>query len=278
MTPEMPAPIHTVLVALSLAFVAVAAYHRIRSFESRERLDRTKEGWPILIGLRLTGLLTLGSGVAWLWYPPWFEWATVSVPEWVRWTGVAGFALSVFWLMWMFVTLGRNLTDTVVTRRDAKFVDNGPYRYVRNPMYTGILVLGFSLGLALGTWLLPLATTLVWCFRFSPGAPVLRRAISLRASAINTATIWRESAASSLSCRAEPYHGHAVEAGQKNLGRQATRLRLECDGRRFGPKQRGAREVAVDARLHLLGLRGAVVNGVQQRLARNRSLRRKDHR
>ena len=158
----MPAPIHTALVALSLAFVAVAAYHRIRSFESRERLDRTKEGWPILIGLRLAGLLTLGSGAAWLWYPPWFEWAVVPVPEWVRWTGVAGFALSVFWLMWMFVTLGRNLTDTVVTRRDAKFVDNGPYRYVRNPMYTGILVLGFSLGLALGTWLLPLATTLVF--------------------------------------------------------------------------------------------------------------------
>lgn len=62
----------------------------------------------------------------------------------------------------MFHTLGRNLTDTVVTRRDAYFVDYGPYRFVRNPMYTGILLLGMNLGLALGTWLLPLAASLMF--------------------------------------------------------------------------------------------------------------------
>jgi protein-S-isoprenylcysteine O-methyltransferase Ste14 len=62
----------------------------------------------------------------------------------------------------MFHALGRNLTDTVVTRRDAHFVDQGPYRFVRNPMYIGILMVGMSLGLALGTWLLPLAASLMF--------------------------------------------------------------------------------------------------------------------
>ena len=67
--------------------------------------------------------------------------------------------MGITWLSWMFISLGTNLTDTVVTRRNAHFVDHGPYRYVRNPMYTGILLLGASLGLALGTWLVPLAAT-----------------------------------------------------------------------------------------------------------------------
>ena len=62
----------------------------------------------------------------------------------------------------MFISLGRNLTDTVVTRRDAHFVDHGPYHYVRNPMYSGILIVGVSLGLALGTWLVPVAATVMF--------------------------------------------------------------------------------------------------------------------
>ena len=84
------------------------------------------------------------------------------MPDWVRWLGVGGFALSVSWLIWMFVSLGPNLTDTVVTRRDAYFVERGPYRYVRNPMYSGILMMGASLGLALGSWLVPVAATVMF--------------------------------------------------------------------------------------------------------------------
>lgn len=150
------------LVVVSVAFVIVAGYHRAQSVRSRERIDRTKEGWPILISLRVAGLITFGTAGAWLWNPRWFEWATVPVPDWVRLFGVAGYAFAVSWLIWMFHTLGRNLTDTVVARRNAHLVEHGPYRYVRNPMYTGILIVGLSLGLALGTWLLPSGSVLVF--------------------------------------------------------------------------------------------------------------------
>jgi hypothetical protein len=117
-------------------------------------LTAQKEGWPILIGIRLSGLLTLGSTMAWLSKPALFGWASHPMPVGARWIGVAALACTVAWLIWMFHTLGRNLTDTVVTRRDAHFVDHGPYRFVRNPMYTGILMAGMSFGLALGTWLI----------------------------------------------------------------------------------------------------------------------------
>lgn len=62
----------------------------------------------------------------------------------------------------MFHTLGRDLTGTVVTRRNSYFVDRGPYRFVRNRMYTGVLTATVSVGLALGTWLLPLGGSLVF--------------------------------------------------------------------------------------------------------------------
>ncbi len=155
----MPPTVRTVLIVFSLTFLAVGVYHRIRAAQSGDKLDRTKEGWPILIGIRLAGLVTLASAAAWMWNPTRFAWAAFPIPDWARWMGVGGFLFGISWLIWMFISLGSNLTDTVVTRRDAHFVDYGPYRYVRNPMYTGILMVGASLGLAFGTWLLPLAAT-----------------------------------------------------------------------------------------------------------------------
>jgi protein-S-isoprenylcysteine O-methyltransferase Ste14 len=158
----MPEAIRFTLSALSLTFVAVGVYHRVQSLRSGERLDRTREGWAILIAIRLLGLLTVGSTAALLWKPAWFEWASLPMPVGVRWIGVAGFACAVAWLIWMFRTLGLNLTDTVVVRRDGHFVDHGPYRFVRNPMYTGVLMMGMTLGLALGTWLVPIVASLMF--------------------------------------------------------------------------------------------------------------------
>ena len=152
------------IVWMGVAFFAVGLYHRIRSQQSGERLDRTKEGWFLLIGLRLAGVSTLVLTVALISNPARFPWAAIAFPGWVRWCGVICFALAEFWLVWMFRSLGRNLTDTVVARAGSTFVDSGPYRYVRNPMYTGVPMLGLSLGLALETWLLPVAYALVFMF------------------------------------------------------------------------------------------------------------------
>ena len=38
------------------------------------------------------------------------------------------------------ITLGKNLTDTVVTRKDHTLVTGGPYRFVRHPFYCAAIL------------------------------------------------------------------------------------------------------------------------------------------
>jgi protein-S-isoprenylcysteine O-methyltransferase Ste14 len=79
----------------------------------------------------------------------------------LRWAGVGLGVLAAALLVWTFRSLGKNITDTVVTRKVHFLVMTGPYRWVRHPFY-------FSLALAV------LANSLVtanW-YVFSTGAMV----------------------------------------------------------------------------------------------------------
>jgi protein-S-isoprenylcysteine O-methyltransferase Ste14 len=49
---------------------------------------------------------------------------------------------------WTLHALGRNVTDTVVTRQSHALVCHGPYRWVRHPLYLAVLILTTGLSLA----------------------------------------------------------------------------------------------------------------------------------
>ena len=69
---------------------------------------------------------------------------------------VIGLAFAV----WARVTLGRNWSGVVTLKEGHELVDRGPYRFVRHPIYTGILTMFFATALALG-YLAGFAATLL---------------------------------------------------------------------------------------------------------------------
>jgi protein-S-isoprenylcysteine O-methyltransferase Ste14 len=70
--------------------------------------------------------------------PASMAWSSVRLPVWLRWAGVGMGALAAGLLTWTLANLGRNLTDTVVTRREHTLVSSGPYRWVRHPFYDAV--------------------------------------------------------------------------------------------------------------------------------------------
>lgn len=61
---------------------------------------------------------------------------------------LAGFAMR----RWSEMTLGRYFTFTVMTSADQPVITNGPYRFVRHPGYSGVLLVVLGAGLVTGNW------------------------------------------------------------------------------------------------------------------------------
>ena len=140
-----------ILLAGLVIFMPIGIYHRLKA-RTGEKLDRRQEGMFILVTLRLVGLAGTAGLIAYLINPANMAWAAVPLPVWLRWTGVGLALIAGLLLVWMFRTLGRNLTDTVVTRKQHTLVTTGPYRWVRHPLYSSaaLAIVGTSLVAANG--------------------------------------------------------------------------------------------------------------------------------
>ena len=66
--------------------------------------------------------------------------------------GVVLFAAGLLLRWWAIITLGRFFTVDVTIENNHELVERGPFRIVRHPSYTGVLLAFVGLGLSLGNW------------------------------------------------------------------------------------------------------------------------------
>jgi protein-S-isoprenylcysteine O-methyltransferase Ste14 len=136
-----------ITIALFVAILVIGVPHRVRAARSGEKISRRQEGLPIMVLLRLFGFSTWIGLLMYMVNPRSMAWSALSLPSWSRWVGAAVGVMTVALIYWMFSSLGKNVTDTVAIRKEHSLVIDGPYRWVRHPMYsaTFLAVVGFTL-------------------------------------------------------------------------------------------------------------------------------------
>ena len=154
-------PFRFALVVVIVLAMAVASYHGRRAASSGEKISRREEGYLFAIVLRFAGLVLWISVLGYLLSPASLEWAAMPTPTWLRWFGVVAGVLCSLLMYWTLNSLGKNLTDTVVTRTDATLVTHGPYRWIRHPYYMTAALLMASVTLLTANWLIGVSSVLV---------------------------------------------------------------------------------------------------------------------
>ncbi len=132
-----------------------------------------EDGNSIRILWSVIGLSILAGACAMYLFP------AGRLPQPQEWA-VAGaiiFLLGVIFRWWAIIQLGRFFTVDVAIASDHKLVEMGPYRFIRHPSYTGLLVafLGFSLTLV--NWISVLAIMVPIFFAFVHRMNVEERAL-----------------------------------------------------------------------------------------------------
>ncbi len=118
---------------------------------SAQRVKATVESQSLLSAL----LHRMPVGMGWflLIYkglPPPMNLALFSHTEWARVVGVLVCVLGLFVTIWARRTLAGNWSSDVTFKQGHELVRSGPYRFVRHPIYTGLLVMSLGSAIEIG--------------------------------------------------------------------------------------------------------------------------------
>lgn len=140
--------------AVFVLTIGISGFYRKRARESGDVIPRKKEGTLVLTGRLIFAFALLFFIVAYTFFPGRISWSAMELPAWIRWAGVGLAAFCPVLSIWVFRNIGRNISETVLTKQDHELVTSGPYRWIRHPLYsTGILLI-LSLGLIAGNWVI----------------------------------------------------------------------------------------------------------------------------
>lgn len=133
---------------MMFAWIATGVFFLIGMLRAN-RISQREDGVA-----RLLDALLLWGGYYFLFVPfvPWpalnRRFAPLTLAPLAAGIAILGLILVIFSRYY----LGRYWSGTVALKQDHKLIQNGPYRFVRHPLYTGLILAAFGTATAFGLW------------------------------------------------------------------------------------------------------------------------------
>ncbi len=135
---------HLVDIIIPAIWIAFWVYWFAAAIQTKATQTRAASSLPIRVAILLVVLALFRSSAL-------KNHSTTIANPWLEVIGLAVFLLGLALAIWARVYLGRNWGTPMSQKVDAELVTTGPYRYIRHPIYSGIILgmIGTSIAISL---------------------------------------------------------------------------------------------------------------------------------
>lgn len=140
------------LAAVFILLTFIRLYYARKAGKTAEKITADGEDKFGAALLRLFNSLAAITTLIYLIAPQLMRWSALPMLMWLRWIGVVVGLVTIALFLWIHRTLGENWSTSVETKEQHTLVTNGPYRWVRHPMYTTMFVWTLAFFLVSANW------------------------------------------------------------------------------------------------------------------------------
>lgn len=112
-------------------------------FPSSKKEERSKEKTFRAILITILFILTINALMFW------FDFLLIK-SVYLQATAIVMYSIGIILRYWSSILLGQNFSRDVEVSKNQELISNGPYRYMRHPLYTGLFLLTIAVPLFVG--------------------------------------------------------------------------------------------------------------------------------
>ena len=141
------------VLVIFITSLLISGFYRNKARQEGSVIKR-QEGWLVLMTRIVVTVVFLIVLLLNIFYPSAVSWAKFNLPRFIQIAALILGFLCIPFLWWVFLSLGKNISETILVKDEHELVTHGPYQWIRHPLYAGALMLLISASLVLADYVI----------------------------------------------------------------------------------------------------------------------------
>jgi len=146
---ELVSKVILIIVYSLFSTIRIEYYRKTKKAGYKTVIEERKK-YPIWLSIFIC--YTVFTFFIYVLFPQALIWAKVSLASWLRLVGALMAVVALLWFIWIHRSLGNNLSVRLKIKDSQKLITDGPYRWIRHPMYSAFYLLHIAVFFLTANW------------------------------------------------------------------------------------------------------------------------------